>query len=280
VIFTTDKKRLRAHFAKDPALFAYHIGDLDDFFFSDCLWPAVFGERGGIDDVLLTYLGGETPTLQAFGLTARFPDLLRAYLPIAPRRFFCHYQKQYRAIFQDFACEQPLGSHLKMKLDEATFHTSVGRDQRVALSLSKGGPANEVAGVQDSCPTRLDPSHEGALHELYAVAYPDSYFTPRMLQTGRFFGYFDQGNIVAVAGVHVVSDTERIAALGNVTTHPDYRGRGLAALVTQRLTSELVSEGKAVCLNVKADNTTAIACYRKLGFVPVHEYEEALFELK
>ena len=262
LIFTTDKKRLRAHFAKDPALFAFHIGDLDDFFFPDCVWPAVFGAKSGIDDVLLTYMGGDTPTLQAFGLSERFPDLLRAYLPIAPKRFFCHYQKQYRAIFREYAGEKSLGSHLKMKLDETEF----GRCQKHT--------------ADDSRLLRLDSSHERPLRELYAAAYPDGYFTPRMLQTGRFFGYLDKGAIVAVAGVHVVSDTERIAALGNIATRPDYRGQGLATLVTRRLAAELVAESKLVCLNVKADNAPALACYRKLGFVAVHEYEEAVFELK
>lgn len=262
MIFTTDKKRLGAHFAKDAVLFAYHMGDLDDFLFPDCVWPAVFAAKGGIDDVLLTYLGGDTPTLQAFGLTERFPDLLRAYLPIAPRKFFCHYQKQYGSIFREFAREKPLGSHLKMKLDENAF----GK--------------HKIDTSDDPHLLRLDPSHELALRDLYAAAYPDSYFTPRMLQTGRFFGYLDGSSIVAVAGVHVVSDEQRIAALGNIATHPDYRGRGLASQVTRRLTAELVSEGKMVCLNVKADNAPAIVCYARLGFVPTHEYEEALFELK
>lgn len=278
MVFTTDKKCLRAHFAKDPVLFAYHTGDLDAFFFRDCLWPAVFDARGDIDDVLLTYTGGDTPVLLAFGLSDRFDDLLREYLPIAPKKFFCHYHKQHGPVFREYAREKSLGSHLKMKLDEVQFakhRSTVGQDPR--------GPASRMAGVQDSCPTkllRLDSSHESQLRDLYAAAYPDSYFTPRMLPTGKFFGYIDHGAIVAVAGVHVVSDEYQIAALGNIATHPDYRGRGLATQVTHRLTEDLVSEGKMVCLNVKADNAPAIACYQKLGFVQVHEYEEAVFALK
>ncbi|MCX6834188.1 MAG: GNAT family N-acetyltransferase [candidate division Zixibacteria bacterium] len=276
LIFTTDKKHLLRHFRKDPVLFAYHIGDLDDFFFSNCLWPAVFDARGDIDDVLLTYTGGDTPVLLAFGLSERFGDLLREYLPIAPRKFFCHFQEQHRAILREFARETPLGTHLKMKLDDARFtklHGNVGQNPLVVLPFKHHD--------HNSCSIlRFDPSHESQLRALYAAAYPDSYFTPRMLQTGRFFGCLDHGAIVAVAGVHVVSDEHHIAALGNITTHPDYRGRGLAALVTHRLTSEFVSEGKMVCLNVKADNAPAIACYKKLGFVPIHEYEEALYELK
>ncbi|MCP4686026.1 MAG: GNAT family N-acetyltransferase, partial [bacterium] len=47
-----------------------------------------------------------------------------------------------------------------------------------------------------------------------------------------------------------------------------------------RLLEELTSEGKMVCLNVQQDNAAAIRCYEKLGFVKVHEYEEALYEPK
>ena len=279
LVFTTDKKRLMAHFKKDPVLFAYHIGDLDDFFFPDCLWPTSFGLRGGIDDVLLMYMGGDTPTLLAFGLSDRFAALLHSYLPIAPGRFLCHFQKQFRGILRKHARETSLGTHLKMKLDETRFAEFVSEEKRnVRRPRAVLSPADMPDQLQATI--RLNSSHEDQLRDLYAAAYPQSYFTPRMLQTGKFFGYRDNGNIVAVAGVHVVSDERRIAVLGNIATHPDYRGRGLATLVTHRLAGELVSEGKMVCLNVKADNTAAIACYRKLGFVAVHECEEAILEVK
>jgi ribosomal protein S18 acetylase RimI-like enzyme len=262
VIFTTNKKRLLKHFQRDPVLFAYHLGDLDDFFFADCLWPSIANERSGLDDVLLVYGGGGTPTLLAFGLSDRFPNLMRDYLPLAPKRFFCHFQKPHGSIFREFARETPLGTHLKMKLDEKAF-----------VEYSAAVQSNVRNAI------RLDPSHEGALRRLYDVAYPDNYFMPRMLETGKYFGCIEQDEIVAVAGVHVVSDEHKIAVLGNITTHPDHRGRSLATAMTRTLVTELVSEGKTVCLNVKADNVPAIFCYRKLGFIPVHEYEEAIFEL-
>jgi predicted GNAT family acetyltransferase len=101
-----------------------------------------------------------------------------------------------------------------------------------------------------------------------------------MLHTGKYLGVFDRHRIIAVAGVHVSSDKHRVAVLGNVTTRPDYRGRGLATRLTYTLTRELVNENKMVCLNVKADNTPAITCYEQLGFVTEHQYREALFELK
>lgn len=264
MLFTHDKKQLLKHFQKDPVLFAYHIGDLDDFYFPDCQWAVTHNTKSKIDNALLIYLGCETPTLLAFGLDDTLGDLLAAFLPIAPRRFYCHFQRQHRDIFTHFAHETPLGTHLKMSLDTDAFKKQSGR------TIADNRPDDIV---------RLGEDDDAALRDLYAAAYPDNYFVPRMLQTGKYFGLRDSGRLVAVAGVHVSSDRDRIAVLGNITTHPRYRGRSLATRLTAHLCAELVDEGKQVCLNVKSDNDPAIACYQKLGFERIHEYQEALFEL-
>jgi predicted GNAT family acetyltransferase len=83
-----------------------------------------------------------------------------------------------------------------------------------------------------------------------------------------------------VAGVHVYSKEFKVAALGNITTHKDHRGKGLASAVTGTLCRKLVDEGLSVCLSVKAENASAIACYQKLGFTTACEFEEGLFRLK
>lgn len=263
LIFTTDKTRLLEHFRKDTVLFAYHIGDLDDFHFPHCQWGATYGKSPRIDDVLLLYNGLQVPTVLAFGLTDKFTGLLHDFMAVAPNHFHCHFQPQYRELLSQYGELRPNGTHLKMRLN-------VDRFAAAAHSRSRNDPAIHCLHV----------SHEKELRRLYAEAYPDNYFHARMLQTGRYFGYLERGRLVAVSGVHVVSDEHRIAVLGNITTHPDWRGRGLAALLTGRLLSDFVHEGKMVCLNVKADNTPAIACYEKLGFERVHEYEEAFVTLR
>jgi ribosomal protein S18 acetylase RimI-like enzyme len=262
LVFTTDKKRLLEHFRKDPVLFAYHIGDLDDFYFPYCQWGATYGKSPRVDDVVLLYTGCDTPTLLAFGLTDKFPELLSDFLAVAPNRFYCHFRAEHREILRRFADEKPLGTHLKMRLNISAFDST----------------ASPEGGVVDSI-IRLDESHEGELRTLYQTAYPEHYFVPRMLETGKYFGYYEKERLVAVTGVHVDSNEQKITVLGNITTHPDFRGRGLARILTHRLVRELVDEGKMVCLNVKADNMSAIACYERLGFEPVHQYEEGLFSL-
>ncbi len=254
--YIVDKISLYDHFMKDPVLFGYHLGDLDDFYFSHCRWAAAINGGGGIEEIVLIYNGVSVPTVLALGQSEHISALLAELIPELPPRFYCHYQKQLRPIFRDNFNEEYLGNHLKMK-------------QEIPRALSPDLPEREVV--------RLKRGHILDLQLLYDKSYPGNYFDRRMLETGKYFGYIEDGKIVSVSGVHVYSDKYNIAVLGNIVTDPDYRGRGLAKAVTGVLVRELISEGKLITLNVKADNEPAIRCYKGLGFETTHQYEESIF---
>jgi predicted GNAT family acetyltransferase len=110
--------------------------------------------------------------------------------------------------------------------------------------------------------------------QLYEEAYPGNWFDPRMLQTRQYFGIKIANRLISVAGIHVHSETYRVAALGNIVTHPDYRGRGFAQSVTARLCRSLLENVDHIGLNVKANNTVAIGLYEKLGFEILAPYYE------
>jgi RimJ/RimL family protein N-acetyltransferase len=255
--FAIDKQRLLDHFKKDPVLFAYHIGDLDDFFFPHCQFPSIYSSTARIEDTVLIYTGGKVPVVVAFGLTERFQDLLREVREFFPVPFFGHFQERdHDAIAEPFK-EKPLGSLYRMKLGN--------------LSIPQQSEREIV---------RLGLTDEKELSALYKASYPDTYFTSRMLETGKYFGLREKKKLIAVAGIHVYSKEYKVAALGNITVHPDFRGLGLATSVTGHLCKELVNEGLMVCLNVKTDNAPAIACYEKLGFEKMFEYREGWFGVK
>jgi GNAT superfamily N-acetyltransferase len=259
LIFSTDKTRLQRHFEKDKVKFCYHLGDLDDFYFKHCKWAVDYAERAKIEESVLIYSGGDTPAVLAFGMTERFEILLDEILFLLPKKFYGHYQNEHRDILLKMYDEKPLGLHYRFKLNKFIK------------------PDNKKASTTI---TKLNMSHETDLITLYQSAYPQSYFTPRMLESEKYLGYFDGNKLVAVSGVHVDSKEYGIAVLGNIAVHHDYRNRGLATILTASLVEELVKENKLVCLNVKADNKEAIAVYQKLGFEKAFEYSEGLFELK
>jgi predicted GNAT family acetyltransferase len=124
----------------------------------------------------------------------------------------------------------------------------------------------------------LSPADRQEVEAFYHRSHPGNWFDPRMLDTGQYFGVRFGGRLIAAGGVHVASHTYRVAALGNIATDPEHRGEGLATRVTARICVSLRESVEHIGLNVKADNAAAMACYRKLGFEVIGEYDELLFE--
>ncbi len=259
LIFTYDKVRLEEHFRRDPVLFAYHLGDLEDFFFERCQWGATYYKSTRIDECVLIYHAPFGSTVLAFGLSERFAGLLEETVELLPARFFGHFFAEYRPVFEPVYREERFGTNIRMKLTDLRPHHA-----------DADGASIRRLGNDDL----LD------LGRFYREAFPGCYFDERMIDSGKYFGWIDGGRIVAAAGVHVYSPQYRVAAIGNVATHPDFRGRGLATKLCSRLSEELSAERLLVCLNVASTNAPAIRCYEKLGFVPAFSYEESRFELK
>lgn len=258
LIFSDDKPRLQRHFEKDKVLFSYHLGDLDDFYFPYCQWGVDYHERARIEEVILVYTGGEVPSVLAFGVSKRFQHLLEEMLPLLPPTFYAHFHAEYRELFKSLNNEKPLGTHLKMKL--TNYNPTENADN------------NDII--------RLDQSHVEQLFTLYKAAYPDNYFNNRMLETNHYYGIIQKNQLIAVTGVHAYSEEYQIAVLGNICVHPDFRGSNLSYRLIAHQLEQLQSTEKTICLNVKADNQAAIKTYQKLGFEPVHQYEEAFFTRK
>jgi len=243
-----DRSELAALLRRDPALHAYELGDLDDFF-----WPYTSWFRHD-DAVALLYHGLALPTLVALAPPKPLAVLLGGLRPVLPRRFYAHLSPGGAAALTGDFRPDPHGPHRKMAL---TDHTR----------LFAAAPAGEVLGPDD-LPDLL---------RLYAEAYPGNSFDRRMLETGQYVGVRRAGALIAVAGVHVWSPVYRVAALGNVTTHPAARGQGLATAAVAALCRRLLDTVDVVSLNVKADNAAAIAVYARLGFTPVADYDEVAF---
>jgi predicted GNAT family acetyltransferase len=97
-----------------------------------------------------------------------------------------------------------------------------------------------------------------------------------MLETREYFGIRDDDRLVSVAGIHVYSRRYRVAALGNIVTRHECRGKGYGTQVTTALCKSLWEKEIRIGLNVRADNTPAITCYSNIGFRITAPYEEYL----
>jgi ribosomal protein S18 acetylase RimI-like enzyme len=102
-------------------------------------------------------------------------------------------------------------------------------------------------------------------------------FSPFQLETGFFRGIRHDGDLVAMAGVQVVSHHESVAAVGNVFTRPDCRGQGLAQIVTSAVVAALLDAGiRTIGLNVERTNTAAIRAYEAIGLRSHLNYYEGV----
>lgn len=243
-----DRAELAELLGRDPGLHAYELGDLDDFY-----WPYTTWYRLG-ELAALVYHGGGTPVLLALDRsdpTGRLPELLTALVPLLPRRFEAHLSPGGAVALARQLPGESRGPHLKMAL------TDPARLDRVR-------PDGEVLTAADL----------PELTALYERAYPGNWFDRRMIETGQYVGVRRDGRLLAVAGVHVWSPRYRVSALGNVTTDPAARRQGLAAIAVATLCRRLRSTVDHITLNVRADNTAAIALYERLGFTRIAEYVE------
>ena len=77
-----------------------------------------------------------------------------------------------------------------------------------------------------------------------------------------------------MAGVHVLSREYRVAARGNITTHPDFRDQGFATAATAGLCTRVLDHVDLIGLNVRTDNRAAVHAYQKIGFEIVASYNE------
>lgn len=258
LVFSNDKDRLLRHFSINKVLFAYHIGDLDDFYFPHCQWAVSYHhERARIEETILTYSGGDVPSVLAFGLTDNFNKLLDDLIDLLPDKFYSHFFENSRDVFLKRYKEEQLGTFSKMKLEK--------------FMLASDNSGFDIV--------RLDESHTESLKNFYKSSYPENYFTSRMIESKMYFGALDKNEIISVSGVHVYSEEYKIAVLGNIATAESHRGKGIATAVTSHLLKELKDKVNLICLNVKSDNQPAIKCYENIGFKKQLEYQESFFEL-
>ena len=98
---------------------------------------------------------------------------------------------------------------------------------------------------------------------LAALVYPH-YFRPRTVELGRYFGIYQAGVLVAMAGERMGMPGFR--EISAVCTHPDHVGRGLARRVLTFLAADIAARGDTPFLHVSPSNARAIRLYDQNGF--------------
>ena len=89
-------------------------------------------------------------------------------------------------------------------------------------------------------------------------------FRQRTIELGTFYGVFDAGRLVAMAGQRM--RMPGFIEVSAVCTHPDARGRGLARTLSTTVMHDIFEQQRTPFLHVLPENYSAIRIYENLGF--------------
>ena len=89
-------------------------------------------------------------------------------------------------------------------------------------------------------------------------------FTLEALSLGEFWGIRIDGRLAAMAGERMKQPG--YSELSGVCTHPDFRGEGLARLLSVFVAGRIVARGEVPYLHAYDSNAAAIGLYESIGF--------------
>jgi GNAT superfamily N-acetyltransferase len=249
-----DRAVIRALLSTDRSWSVYALGDLAPGFFEQCAWFLSDTQPPGL---ALVFHGFRVPVLFTLGPAAAIATLLNEIAAVEPS-LYLHVRPEIVPVLETrYRIPHPK------------------RMWRMVLELPKFNPPPIAEAI------RLGAADLSALNQLYAdgkaTGEVPEFFFASMLEQGIFFGIHEKNDLVAVAGTHLVAPPEGVAAVGNIYTRQDRRGRGLAARVTSAVVSELLRMGiDIVALNVSQQNLSAIRVYDRLGFARHGEFIEGV----
>jgi len=245
---TRDRALLRSFLEQDRLRAAYAICDLEEREFARSKWGiakrstetiAVVLEYGGLTPQPLFVMG------EGDAVSAILRDIIR------PRLVYLAADESLLPAVERVYRVDPGPQMLRMWVNRQMFQPVLG-------------PA-----------LRLSPVDIVDLNRLYGLGF-SGWLPGEAIANGVYYGVRVAGRLIAAAGTHVVSPEGKLAAVGNVMTHVDFRGRGFAKLTTSAVTQELLRTCDEVVLNVRADNPPAIDAYRALGYRKHCRFEERL----
>jgi ribosomal protein S18 acetylase RimI-like enzyme len=242
------RDRIRSLLKSNVDYTAYALGQLEPGLFERTQWYRAYGDtgtalvlhsRGGLGDA--TFLLGDPDAAAA--ILSIYPGTTTTYATCQP-----HHLQSLTKVFR-LSNQQPM--------------------IRMAIRHDRFQPAERVATVP------LHGIDIRRINTLYGSEGNPSYYVPEHIDQGLYRGVVVDGRLVAVAGTHVVSREERVAVVGNVFTHPAYRGHGYGTAVTSAVTRALLAYCDHVVLTVDPKNTPAVAAYSRLGYEEACQLVEA-----
>ncbi|MBN1947522.1 MAG: hypothetical protein JW797_17760 [Bradymonadales bacterium] len=255
-----DRSDLKKTLSYDRSGCAYQLAYLDDAYGDwTRLWGVFDDTTGEVDLLLLMYHGLSEPIVLSLGNKSLLEQALAELYPTVPSHFYCQLEHDHL-------------SELESRYELGGVHLSL----RLALNREQHQPMEDDPHV-----ARLGPKDIAQIMRLFKYL-PDVLFEPFQLDSGYFFGLFDQagGRLISVSGVQALSPKHGIAVLGPIVTHPSVRRLGLASRVLSRQLNELFQVVDVVTVQVPEANEGAQGLFLGHLFEPYRYYWEGLLRLR
>jgi ribosomal protein S18 acetylase RimI-like enzyme len=136
----------------------------------------------------------------------------------------------------------------------------IERDARMVKMIWEG-PSPDEDPAPDAVPMTAE--HAAQAVELTRLTNPGP-FGIRTPELGEYFGYFENGRLIAMAGER--TEAPGLREVSGICTHPDFQGRGLARKLTLKLVRRHLRRGLRTYLHVMTHNSGARHLYANMGF--------------
>ena len=143
---------------------------------------------------------------------------------------------------------------------------TLARDARMLVMVWAGGAAPAEDPTLDA--RRLGVEDVSQMCALAELTRPGPFDT-RTIEFGEYFGVFDGGRLLAMAGERM--QDRHLREVSGICTHPDAQGRGLARRLTELVVRRELARGETPFLHVVSSNARAIALYERLGFTTARD---------
>jgi len=233
-----DKDEIRSLLEPQRPYAAYAIGQLQARLFERSAWWISRGAGG--QALLLHSSGGLGNAMFAHGTVDALESALR--LHPGPRYTFLTCELHHLDTVRRHYNLPDHNAVLRMLVTRDTFRDFPGEVERL-----RGRDVREI-------------------NRLYRSDGTPAFYSAQNIDDAIYYGAFEGGRLIGVAGTHVISYPDSIAVAGNVFVHPKYRGRGLSRVVTGAVTRELLTGCRDVVLSVDPQNTPAVRSYQRLGY--------------
>ena len=242
-----DKAQIRAFLETDRKYAAYALGDLEAPYAQKSKWYGATMDDA-LEGIALVYSGLEPAAFFLMGSDAAISAMLLH--SVGPDEVYFNTRPEQQNLLETWYTVLKPTAMKRMQVTQSMFKPNA--ESKFPVRKLETSDLEQINAL-----FKLD---EAQGERVLAL-------TADMVKDGFFYGIYLEENLIAAAGTHLVAKGARLAALGNVLTHPDYRSKGLGTATSNAVTAALLEAGiETVVLNVAEDNQAAIKIYERLGY--------------